>query len=131
MDDVNRALAEQDQLATERAVPRHIAELDGAVGFALGQFHSCAVLRGGAVWCWGHNDSGQLGDGTTAARTTPVEVTGVTDAVAVAVGTWHSCALGRAGRVTCWGRNALGQLGDGTGSDRPRPAPVVGLPTGS
>jgi alpha-tubulin suppressor-like RCC1 family protein len=62
-------------------------------------FHSCALLAGGAVHCWGVNDYGQLGDGT------------VTGAQAIDVGHDHSCAL-VSGAVRCWGANDFGQLGN-------------------
>ncbi|HEY7371799.1 MAG TPA: RCC1 domain-containing protein [Polyangia bacterium] len=44
---------------------------------AGGGFHTCAATADGAVSCWGSNDSGQLGDGTTTARLAPTTVTGV------------------------------------------------------
>ena len=38
--------------------------------------HTCAVTQSNQVWCWGLNDHGQLGDGTTTTRLTPVQATG-------------------------------------------------------
>ena len=50
------------------------------------QYHSCAVLVGGAVKCWGYN-TGQIGDGTTTNRLTPVNVVGLgSGAASVALG---------------------------------------------
>ena len=53
-----------------------VLSADGA-SIALGVSHTCALLTDGKVKCWGGNDSGQLGDGTTTHRTTPVEVSGL------------------------------------------------------
>ena len=77
--------------------------------------------------CWGQNESGQLGDGTTTNRTTPVPVSGITDAVAVTAGWWHhSCALLGAGTVKCWGDNEWGQHGNGTTTHAHSPVTMSG-----
>ena len=92
-----------------------------------GQYHSCAVGIDKAVWCWGYNANGQLGDGTTTNRSTPVQVSGLTDVRSVAGGTGHTCAARSDGTVWCWGYNANGQLGDGTTTNRLTPVQVSGL----
>ncbi|MCU1690956.1 MAG: regulator of chromosome condensation [Frankiales bacterium] len=84
---------------------------------AAGGLHSCAVLTGGPVQCWGSNDQGQLGNGTVTTSTVPSTVPGVAGAVAVTAGNTHSCALIAGGTVQCWGLDANGQLGDGTTGD--------------
>lgn len=93
---------------------------------AAGNQFTCA-LSGGMVKCWGHNGSGQLGDGTTARRPTPVAVSGITTAVEIVAGRDHSCARLASGSVVCWGDNGYGQLGDGTTARRLTPSPVAGL----
>jgi alpha-tubulin suppressor-like RCC1 family protein len=93
--------------------------------------HSCAIGSGGAAWCWGSNDGGQLGDGTISNRPAPVAVTGLSSGVvAIAPGFSHTCALTSGGGVVCWGSNSNGQLGDGTVTDHAVPAPVSGLSSG-
>jgi alpha-tubulin suppressor-like RCC1 family protein len=78
--------------------------------------HSLALTSAGQVWAWGHNGSGQLGDGTRTESHIPVRVKlpqGVT-VTAIAVGGFDGLALTSAGDVLAWGDNGFGQLGDGT-----------------
>jgi alpha-tubulin suppressor-like RCC1 family protein len=84
-----------------------------------GSSHTCAVVGGGRVRCWGSNASGQIGDGTTNDAWSPVEVSGIVDAVQVVAGADHSCALTATGVVFCWGANHSGQLGIGNFIDVP------------
>ena len=111
-----------DGLADVRPLPAPVALLDGgdaqvqhiAAGFA----HTCAVRADGSAWCWGANQSGQLGEGTTSNINVPVPVTGLGDAVDVAAGTAFSCARRRNDTLWCWGDNRVGQLGGGSAVDR-------------
>lgn len=67
--------------------------------------HTCARLVDGSVWCWGSNESGEVGDGSPeSTRSTPSRVPGVT-ATSVAAGWSQSCAVVADGRVRCWGSN--------------------------
>ncbi|NMC00696.1 MAG: hypothetical protein GYA35_10490, partial [Thermoanaerobaculaceae bacterium] len=92
-----------------------------------GYYHSLALKSDGTVWAWGHNNYGQLGDGTTTDRLTPVQVQNLTNIVAIAGGSSHSLALKSDGTVWAWGYNNYGQLGDGTTTNRLTPIQVQNL----
>jgi alpha-tubulin suppressor-like RCC1 family protein len=80
-------------------------------GIGVGEQHTCALSTAGTVFCWGVNDLGQLGNGTTTGRTTPGAVSGGRAFVSLSVGARHSCALTSDGTAYCWGYNFSGQLG--------------------
>ena len=122
-----------DGTTTSRSSPVAVSGLgSGAVAVAAASRHTCALTGAGAVVCWGHNDTGQLGDGTTTTRPTPVAVSGLGGGVvAVTAGYGHTCALTDAGAVWCWGQNDYGQLGDGTTTNALVPVAVSGLGSGT
>ncbi len=106
---------------------------------ATGDFYdTCALDSAGAAYCWGNNNTGQLGDGSTggySAVPVAVEAGGVLAGkrlTAIAVGNSYACALDSAGAAYCWGINSLGELGDGTttSSDVPVAVDTSGLPGG-
>jgi len=121
-----------DGTTTTKVMPVPVSGLgSGVAAAATGYGHSCALTSAGAVLCWGDNGYGQLGDGTTIARSVPVPVSGLESGTrAVVPGAWHTCALTTGGAVACWGYNAYGQLGDGTRTNRSVPITVTGLATG-
>ena len=109
------------------------------VQLAAGWSQSCALLKGGLVRCWGGNDHGQLGLGTTENLSTrrpfelgPIHLDG--DAVSLAAGYNHTCALMADRSVQCWGANRRGQLGLGhskdIGDDEHPTAAVAKVPLG-
>ena len=101
-------------------VPTIPFQRDGGI-ISAGRGHSCA-LNDGRASCWGSNDQGQLGDGTSDMHATPGLVAGDFTFSQISVGWNHSCGLKEGNEVVCWGANGSGQLGDGT--TQPRTAPV-------
>jgi len=93
--------------------PQAVEGIYDVLSVAVGDHHTCVVVVGGMIQCWGGNFEGQLGDGTQNNSTTPVFVKNISTAVAVSSGDLHTCALLSNDSLQCWGRNAEGQLGDG------------------
>ena len=102
--------------------------LGSVVQPAAGGAYNCALRGDGSVRCWGNNDHGQIGDGTTSQRREPVTMWAAGSGVAaIECGSSHACVLMNTGGVQCWGFNEDGQVGDRTTTDRLRPVDVVDL----
>ena len=108
----------------------------GIFNMVTGQSLTCALVTDGEVYCWGHNEEGRLGTGTTPSSNVGDSETEMGDnLVAVDFGTDiktqqlftskgestlnnyydgypHSCAINSDGKVRCWGYGANGQLGN-------------------
>jgi len=99
----------------------------GAVMVAVGTLHACAVQTGGALWCWGDNGAGEIGDGTTTTRVRPLPITALTNVAQVSAGGDDTCAIQGDGTLWCWGDNSAGELGNGTTTDAASPVRVTAL----
>ena len=108
--------------------PVGVVNLANVAGIAAGGHHTCATLFSSTTWCWGDNDHGQLGNGTTSNSSIPQVVSGLSNVTAVAAGNEHSCARSTDGTVSCWGENRSGELGNGIIFSTFRPVKVVGIP---
>ena len=114
--------------AADRATPATVPSLTGVKAIAAGDEHALALLNDGTVKAWGHDDFGQLGDGTAPAQdcdptagtlpcqASPVAIPGLSGVSAIAAGHYHSLAVVAGGAMKAWGADYGGQLGDGAGS---------------
>ena len=96
-----------------------------------GYLFTCGLTSGGAAYCWGFNDYGQLGDGTTTGSEDDgpqAVIGGLKFASLSADSYYHTCGLTSRGAAYCWGYNGRGELGDGTttDSDEDGPQAVIG-----
>ena len=89
-----------------------------AVMISTGREFACSLLDDGSVYCWGNNNYGQLGDGTTTYSGLPREVLLPSDRFAISIdsGDYHTCAVLDNGEMYCWGRQNYGNMGTGKGS---------------
>src|SRR5207245_3572506 len=90
---------------------------------SAGGEYICVRLPDRTVQCVGHNQFGQLGDGTLDDSSVLVAVSGLTTATQVATGDEFACALLGDSTARCWGLGSSGQRGDGT-FDKISPVPV-------
>jgi hypothetical protein len=90
---------------TETATPAFTSTPTlSASAITAGRRHTCVLTDTKEVKCWGENEDGQLGDGTTTRRSSPGIVSGLESGVAeVAAGFNHTCALTMGHAVKCWG----------------------------
>lgn len=122
-----------DGSTTDRNSPVAVSGLDGdVIAIGAGEQHTCAVKRGGAVFCWGGNFFGELlGDGSLQDRAVPGAVPALASGVVdITLGLVHSCARLERGAIQCWGENNAGAIGDNSQLSRPTPVGVAGLGSG-
>ena len=108
--------------------PIAVVNLTDALLVSAGGWHTCALVAGHYVKCWGAGGYGQLGNHTQSSGYQPVDVTEIHGtAVAISAGDSHTCATNADGTVYCWGSNSTGQLGNGTTTNWSSPILVTNL----
>ena len=96
---------------------------------SAGFYHSCAIVLNDKAYCWGSNNNGQLGNGSTTSSRVPVAVnmSGVLAGKTIkqiSVGEYHTCAVASDDKAYCWGSNNNGQLGNGSTANSRVPVAV-------
>ena len=115
---------------SSQTTPVSVSSISTATSVSAGDSHTCAVLSGGTVKCWGYGGYGQLGNGSiTSSQTTPVSVNSISTATSVSAGDYHTCAALSGGTVKCWGYGGYGQLGNGSTSSQTTPVSVSSIST--
>ena len=104
--------------------PARLASQVRFVDVGVSQKHACALTDDGGLWCWGTNEYGQLGDGTTTDRFLPARVSGGHRFRSFAIDSSGTCGVELNGEALCWGGPY--QIGDGTTAQRTVPTPVAG-----
>jgi serine/threonine protein kinase/alpha-tubulin suppressor-like RCC1 family protein len=109
----------RDSVTTPAAAPEPPAPIHAPAppSVVAGGTHTCALNAQGAVTCWGGDDRGQLGIGSTAREAAPTRIGGDVTYSQVAAGIAHTCAVAKTGAAYCWGDNTYGQLGNGQSGD--------------
>jgi alpha-tubulin suppressor-like RCC1 family protein len=116
-----------DGSTTNSWTPVAVATSDHFATISAGPFgHACALKPDGAAWCWGSNDIGQLGDGSTTNSSTPVAVAGGLRFTSVSEGWGFTCGLTIAGAAYCWGDANYGAFGTGDTTRRSTPVAIAG-----
>lgn len=121
--DCGDALCEKDKGEIASICPEDCAW----TAVSCGRYHACGLKGDRTVWCWGHNDKGQLGTGDTADRLVPTRVTASTPLDGITAGSQHTCGWHEGNKLWCWGANDNGQLGNGTTVDSTTPVAVSNI----
>ena len=99
-----------------------------AISLSLGRSHVCVILDDNSLKCWGRNQYGQLGIGSSSAYHTSPQNVAVGQGIGyVSSGKEHTCVITIDGELSCWGLNSNGQLGIGTTVDSNSPQLVQTL----
>ncbi|MHB8060434.1 MAG: RCC1 domain-containing protein [Gaiellaceae bacterium] len=107
--------------------PVHVSGITQAVANSAGAFHTCALISGGTVDCWGYITASDFAPKPLLSSAYPRQVAGIKNAISISSGGFHTCALIAGGTVKCWGADQFGQLGDGKLLDSAGPVTVLGI----
>jgi alpha-tubulin suppressor-like RCC1 family protein len=118
------------QLGSGTFSPRepHPVPINSTLSFVkvfAGQSTACALDAEGAAYCWGYNNEGEIGDGSTSKRATPVPIGQGLRFTSLSLGSFHGCGIATDGYAYCWGYNSTKQLGIGRDGSALTPTRVM------
>jgi alpha-tubulin suppressor-like RCC1 family protein len=93
---------------------------------SAGRYYSIGLDFRGKLWCWGLNNTGQLGDNSSNNKSTPIAVCGNLTFCKISSGYGHSLGIDLRGKSWSWGYNSSGQLGDNTTVNKSTPIAILG-----
>ena len=91
-----------------------VVSVSGFAAINAGVVSSCGLTTSGVAYCWGTNDLGRLGDGSTQDKLVPVPVSGGLRFTTLMTASVQTCGLTTGGAAYCWGSNLFAALGSGT-----------------
>jgi alpha-tubulin suppressor-like RCC1 family protein len=104
--------------------PQLVANFSGVRAVSAGNSFNCAVMLDATVQCWGADEIGQLGIGSTMPqKSTPSPIPGLKKMYFASAGNRHACASGLGLAVKCWGVNDFGQLTNASTAPSSSPVP--------
>lgn len=129
-------LGNNENSDSPKSNPAAVVGLDSNVAkVSAGDYTTCALKTNGALYCWGYNGHGEIGDGSNVDKNVPSQVFGMSSGVSeVTTSTGdaregHTCVI-KNGGAFCWGSNSYGQVGNGSTVDVNTPSPVAGMEQG-
>lgn len=126
-EDVPSATEPGQEMAEASGTPAVASAPLPFVQVTVGSGHTCSVTNTNRAYCWGRNEGGQLGDGTTTGRTAPRAVAGGLRFRIVSAGDDYTCGITTDDRAYCWGSDVYGTLGNGPSVGHTlRPGRIVG-----
>lgn len=105
--------------------PIRVEGIAGATKAASGNGVACALTQQQTAYCWGNNDRGQTGTGSTAPIVAPAPVAGNHRFIALSNPISHACGVDETGQAWCWGFGSNGRLGYGGSDDQASPVAVA------
>ena len=104
--------------------PQQINGLSNIKSVTSGGSFSCALNQSGQAFCWGSDESGQLGDGKNETEGRPVQVLNIKNFSLIFSSQATTCGITTDHKTYCWGRGTEGQLGNGSTSNSNVPVQV-------